>query len=255
MKKTLTFIPLGIGISAAIIYVFNVIQFRVINNSATLLQILSNLKVYLYVAIAGFVCYFLIRVLTSLDTRKKVNKNDKENKKEETIDNDYEPFEKVTGNDIIQEAPKGKPVINTYVPNYDYVPMYHEPKKNVVTNDIQTHNQEDNNTVNQINHKPEEKIKVAGETKKDTNTIINGNSYCYNCGESIYSTDKYCHNCGARQFQDRKAINPVLKNIINVLEIVILLLVIYFSLNMLFDYKESKDPNFTSPFKVGMTKK
>ena len=65
MKKTLTFIPLGIGISAAIIYVFNVIQFRVINNSATLLQILSNLKIYLYVAIAGFVCYFLIRVLNN----------------------------------------------------------------------------------------------------------------------------------------------------------------------------------------------
>ena len=47
MKKILTFIPLGVGISAAIIYIFNVIQFRVINNSITLLQILSNLKIYL----------------------------------------------------------------------------------------------------------------------------------------------------------------------------------------------------------------
>ena len=55
--------------------------------------------------------------------------------------------------------------------------------------------------------------------------------------------------------EDRKSgMNPLIKSIINVLEIVILILIIYFSLNMLFDYKEKIDPNFKSPFKVSMTK-
>ena len=71
MKKILTFIPLGVGISAAIIYIFNVIQFRVINNSITLLQILSNLKIYLYVSITGFILYFLIRIIDILSAKGK----------------------------------------------------------------------------------------------------------------------------------------------------------------------------------------
>ena len=78
--------------------------------------------------------------------------------------------------------------------------------------------------------------------------------YCYNCGELINYNDKYCSSCGSYQLERKKQVNPLLKNIINVLEIVILILIIYFSLNMLFDYKESKDSNFKSPFKVSMTK-
>ena len=59
MKKLLTFIPLGIGISSAIIYVINVINYKMINNSLATMQILSNLRIYLYISIAGFLFYFL----------------------------------------------------------------------------------------------------------------------------------------------------------------------------------------------------
>lgn len=63
MKKILTFIPLGVGISSAIIYVFNALQFKVINNSYTMLQILSSLRIYLYISIIGFLVYFIIRAI------------------------------------------------------------------------------------------------------------------------------------------------------------------------------------------------
>ena len=76
--------------------------------------------------------------------------------------------------------------------------------------------------------------------------------YCTFCGNKINAYDLYCSHCGNRQ--DQKKMSPLLKNVINVLEIVILILIIYFSLNMLFDYKESRDPSFKSPFKVSMTK-
>ena len=76
--------------------------------------------------------------------------------------------------------------------------------------------------------------------------------YCTFCGNKINAYDLYCSHCGNRQ--DKKKMSPLLKNVINVLEIVILILIIYFSLNMLFDYKESRDPSFKSPFKVSMTK-
>ena len=66
MKKILTFIPLGVGISAAIIYILNVIQFKIINNGTTLLQILMTLKIYLFISIGGFALYFFIKVLDSL---------------------------------------------------------------------------------------------------------------------------------------------------------------------------------------------
>ena len=59
MKKILTFIPLGVGISAAIIYILNIINFRIINNSTSMLKILYNLRIYLYVSIFGFIIYFL----------------------------------------------------------------------------------------------------------------------------------------------------------------------------------------------------
>ena len=224
MKKILTFIPLGVGISAAIIYIFNVIQFRVINNSITLLQILSNLKIYLYVSIAGFILYFLIRIIDVLSTRKENLKE--EVNEEEIANNDYEPFE-VSDNKIDTN------IYNSYVPNYDYVPMYNED-----------------------NLKKEEDIKELSinEEKNVEEITVTDSKYCYNCGELINYNDKYCHLCGIYQLERKKQVNPLLKNIINVLEIVILILIIYFSLNMLFDYKESKDPNFKSPFKVSMTK-
>ena len=74
MKKILTFIPLGVGISAAIIYILNIIQFKIINNGTALLQILSSLKIYLFISIGGFGLYFFIKVLDLL-----INKNKVEN--------------------------------------------------------------------------------------------------------------------------------------------------------------------------------
>lgn len=232
MKKTLTFIPLGIGISATIIYIFNIIQFRVINNSASLFQILSNLKIYLYIAIAGFVSYFLIMFLTLLERKNKSkNINETENK-ELIIEDAYEPLEE-TSNYSIEDIKKD----NVYMPNYDYVPMYQEEQKKIIEEPIKKVTKE-----------------VVLESDDINKVVINGNKYCFNCGEKIYDTDNFCSHCGKYQSNDKKHINPILKNIINVLEIVILFLIIYFLLNMLFDYKESIDPSFKSPFKVSMTK-
>ncbi len=281
MKKILTFIPLGIGISAAIIYIFNVIEFRVINNSATLLQILSNLKIYLYVAIIGFVLYFLIKILTTLGDRKeKTVSSVKEN--EADFSDDYEPFEKI--NSPINKAPINNATSNVnyntnqnaYVPNYDYVPMYHEEKKGnylasetkkedvIIDRDIKNNanTKSINNENININENVKEQVVTSDNTsyeninQSQNNETLpsNSNKYCYNCGEKINYNDKYCSKCGALLKVNRKNTNPYLKNVINVLEIVILILIIYFSLNMLFEYKESKDPNFTSPFKVSMTK-
>ena len=178
MKKLLTFIPLGIGISSAIIYVINIINYKLVNNALVNMEILSSLRVYLYISIAGFLFYFLIRLIFVLECRKTTAV------KEENV--------------IVKETP----VIKT-------------------------------------------------EIKE---VIITGNKYCDNCGEKIFDTDKYCKTCGRYQEDRKSGMNPIIKNIINVLEIVILILIIYFSLNMLFDYKEKQDPNFKSPFKVSMTK-
>lgn len=221
MKKILTFVPLGIGISAAIIYMFNVFWFRIINDSTTLIQILSNLKIYLYISIAGFLSYLFIKVLLVLN-----NKN--EYKEKTIVTNDevecYEPFE-------VKEQPKiDNP--NTYVPNYDYVPRYNKSE-----------------TI-----KKTKETVILNEEKINDSDIINGNSYCYNCGEEIFSTDTYCFKCGAVQKRTKHLVNPLLRKIISVLETIILILILYFSVNMLLDYKESKDPNFTSPFKIRMTK-
>lgn len=248
MKKILTFIPLGVGISAAIIYIFNVIEFRVINNSATLLQILSNLKIYLYISIIGFVLYFSIKILAILQRKK----SKVEESQEQVNYDSYEPFEEIKTNNINLNDSGS----NSYVPNYDYVPMYHEEKKGNYLNEEQKKEsiaiKEDvissdyNNTITS-----EIKNEENSHNLKPNNKLL---KFCYNCGEELYKTDSFCSYCGASQYNKRKNINPILKNIINVLEIVILILIIYFSLNMLFDYKESKDPNFKSPFKVSMTK-
>ena len=246
MKKILTFIPLGVGISAAIIYIFNIIQFRVINNSITLLQILSSLKIYLYVSIIGFVFYFLIKIISLLQQRKNKQNIESQVEQEKSNSDSYEPFENINVNNNV--------INNSYVPNYDYVPMYHEEKKGDYLNEEQI----DIYKVNE-NKNLDNKENAINETKNDEVKTINKNikcssKFCYNCGEEIYNTDSFCPCCGAPQINKRKSVNPILKNIINVLEIVILILIIYFSLNMLFDYKESKDSNFKSPFKVSMTK-
>ena len=66
MKRLLRFLPLGLGISAAIIYIMNVIQFKAINNSVATLQILIRLRTYLYISIFGFAVYFIIRFIEAL---------------------------------------------------------------------------------------------------------------------------------------------------------------------------------------------
>lgn len=228
MKKILTFIPLGIGISSAIIYLFNVFRFRIINSSVTLMQILSNLKIYLYVSIAGFLFYFFVKVLLLLSNKKISNEEDLD-ESSTTYDypNDYEPFElKKQDNSLIKAD-------NVYVPNYDYVPIYKKEEENTNIND---------NRIENYNSK-------LNSTPYDSDLL-----YCYKCGEKILSTDIYCRRCGTIQTKIKQSSNSKIKKFINVLEIVILILVLYFSVNMLFDYKEKKDPSFTSPFKFNMTK-
>ena len=271
MKKILTFIPLGVGISAAIIYILNVIQFKMINNGTTLLQILMTLKVYLFISIGGFALYFFIKVLDSLS-----NKNKVEN--EDFSSNEYEPFE--NNNSISSENTlsninnvndfnnvntlNNQNNSNSYVPNYDYVPMYHAEEKQDNIKEIKLdkedkvidlgplYNSEENNV------DKEDKVIDLGplynseENNVDKEDNFTSCKYCTFCGNEINAYDLYCSHCGNRQ--DKKKMSTLLKNIINVLEIVILLLIIYFSLNMLFDYKESHDSSFKSPFKVSMTK-
>lgn len=251
MKKLLSFIPLGIGISALIIYIFNVISFRVINNGATNLQILSNLKIYLYLAIAGFIIYFIIKILEVLSNKKgsKLSEEEKEDDQKS-----YEPFEiddkkdDDIGNNINIENK------NVYVPNYDYVPMYHkEVKGNYLAKEEKKDNVIKKENIIDTPKKDDEVLNIE-KIKEEKESHVNSSNYCYNCGAKINYSDKYCSSCGALLKVTRKNTNPVLKNIINVIEIVILILIIYFSLNMLFEYKENTDPNFKSPFKISMTK-
>lgn len=251
MKKILTFIPLGVGISAAIIYILNVIQFKMINNGTTLLQILMTLKIYLFISIGGFALYFFIKVLDSL-----TNKNKEE--QEDFISNEYEPFE--NNNSISSENTLSNinnvndfnnvntlnnlNNVNSYVPNYDYVPMYHAEEKQDNIKEIKIDKKDKDIDLGPLYNNEENNV-----DKEDNSTSC---KYCTFCGNKINAYDLYCSHCGNRQ--DKKKMSPLLKNVINVLEIVILILIIYFSLNMLFDYKESCDPSFKSPFKVSMTK-
>lgn len=251
MKKILTFIPLGVGISAAIIYILNVIQFKIINNGTALLQILMTLKIYLFISIGGFALYFFIKVLDSL-----TNKNKEE--QEDFISNEYEPFE--NNNSISSENTLSNinnvndfnnvntlnnlNNVNSYVPNYDYVPMYHAEEKQDNIKEIKIDKKDKDIDLEPLYNNEENNV-----DKEDNFTSC---KYCTFCGNKINAYDLYCSHCGNRQ--DKKKMSPLLKNVINVLEIVILILIIYFSLNMLFDYKESRDPSFKSPFKVSMTK-
>ncbi len=253
MKKILTFIPLGVGISAAIIYILNIIQFKIINNGTALLQILSSLKIYLFISIGGFGLYFFIKVLDLL-----INKNKVEN--EDFSSNEYEPFENNNAKALSNENTlnninnvndfnnvntlNNQNNSNSYVPNYDYVPMYHAEEKQDNIKEIKLDKEDEDIDLGPLYNSEENNV-----DKEDNFASC---KYCTFCGNKINAYDLYCSHCGNRQ--DKKKMSPLLKNIINVLEIVILLLIIYFSLNMLFDYKESRDPSFKSPFKVSMTK-
>lgn len=230
MKKVLTFIPLGIGISAAIIYVFNILSFRAINNTIAMNQILLNLRLYLYVSITGFLIYGLIKIISIFSIKKKNNINYLEEEPKMLEENTIED--------------------NTYVPNYDYVPLYN--KENNKDEYISVKKDEDIVSL-EINNK--EEIDAYEPFEMQENKVSWFKKYCSNCGNKIdNSNDSYCAYCGENLNNKKKGLNPFVKNFINVLEIVILILIIYFSLNMLFNYKEKIDPNFKSPFRVSMTK-
>ena len=233
MKKILTFIPLGIGISSAIIYIFNLINFRIVNNSLTTLEILSNLKVYLYISIICFIVYFLIKVLDYIKNRSSyltVHENEKNND--------------------------------------DNIPVAQDNfKEEIFIKKIEDENKKDNddklkNIIKEayepLEFKIENNNKILNEeyNKKESfnfNKSSLFHKYCFNCGEELFDSDKYCNNCGTSQFK-RKKTNGLIKKIINIVEVIILILIIYFLLNMLFEYKEKIDHNFKSPFKVSMTK-
>lgn len=194
MKKLLRFIPLGIGISALILYIFNVVNYRIINNAATMLQILTGLRTYLYISIGGFLIYFFIRVIEFMNSKTYDEKTDA----------------------IVEE----KPII--------------KKEEKIIE---------------------EEKVPIKTlEKEVIKEVVLTGDKYCSNCGEKIFSSDTYCKRCGSYQLDKKSGKKPIIRNIINVIEIVVLILILYFMLNILFEYKEKKDPSFTSPFKVEITK-
>lgn len=194
MKKLLRFIPLGIGISALILYIFNVVNYRIINNAATMLQILTGLRTYLYISIGGFLIYFFIRVIEFMNSKTYDEKTDA----------------------IVEE----KPII--------------KKEEKIIE---------------------EEKVPIKTVEKEVIKEVVlTGDKYCSNCGEKIFSNDTYCKRCGSYQLDKKSGKKPIIRNIINVIEIVVLILILYFMLNILFEYKEKKDPSFTSPFKVEITK-
>lgn len=194
MKKLLRFIPLGIGISALILYIFNVVNYRIINNAATMLQILTGLRTYLYISIGGFLIYFFIRVIEFMNSKTYDEKTDA----------------------IVEK----KPII--------------KKEEKIIK---------------------EEKVPIKTVEKEVIKEVVlTGDKYCSNCGEKIFSSDTYCKRCGSYQLDKKSGKKPIIRNIINVIEIVVLILILYFMLNILFEYKEKKDPSFTSPFKVEITK-
>ena len=202
MKKMLSYLPLAIGISASLIYIFNILEFKFSGNTITLINAIKTLRIYLYIAIISFIIYFIIRIIMTIKYRKVFNLNEN--------DESYEPLE-----EIVNKENKN----DIYTPNYDYVPLYNNEEK-------------------------KKEVKVVKEKVKQ----------CFNCNKEINIKDKYCPYCGSNQKEQIKIKNPVFIKIINIIEIVILILVLYFLINMLFDYKEKQDPNFKSPIKVHVTK-
>lgn len=259
MKKLLTFIPLGIGISSAIIYVFNVISFKAINNTIAMSNILYNLKAYLYISVAGFVLYGLIKLIFFINERNASNdiSNDVADKKEEVIKED-----EIEENKIEKESIEDNTIKNlneVYTPNYDYVPLYKKEEQD--NENIEVNNESDNIKINndipayepfEVEDNLNKNNSVVKKEVKNEEKVSVFKKYCTNCGALIDGNDKYCGSCGYDLYNQKKK-NTVLSNILNVLEIVILILIIYFSLNMLFSYKEKTDPNFESPFNIKMT--
>lgn len=259
MKKLLTFIPLGIGISSAIIYVFNVISFKAINNTIAMSNILYNLKSYLYISVAGFVLYGVLKIIFFIN-EKKASSNisyDVADKKEEVIKEDNVEEKKVEKESIEDNTIKN--LNEVYTPNYDYVPLY--KKEEHVNNNIEVNTESANVKVNndipayepfEVESNLNKKNSVVKTEIKSEEKISVFKKYCTSCGALIDGHDKYCGSCGYDLYNQKKK-STVLSNILNVLEIVILILIIYFALNMLFTYKEKTDPNFESPFNIKMT--
>lgn len=243
MKKILTFIPLGIGISATIIYIINILRFRVIGSGATMMQILASLKIYLYVAIGGFAGYFFIRLLVMInDKHKFIEVTDEVNENDEKNADEYQS--NVSYNTVYNQPP---------VTRYDYNQAY---EYNPNTPNMYDANNFNTNGYHSFNvNETTYNHQTAAFTSSQTNEELEkSEKYCFKCGSKINADDVYCSTCGTPQKRDKQKLSPFLKSVINVLEIVILLLIIYFSLNMLFDYKESKDSSFKSPFKVRVMK-
>ncbi len=240
MKRFLTFIPLGVGISSAIIYVFNIISFRAINNTVAMSQILSNLRIYLYISIIGFVVYAILKILFFINGKKEPKKVIVK-----------EPKEKVIKVKVRKREVKPVTVIHendTYVPNYDYVPLY-ENKDEKVIEEVKDELIEEE----PVAYEPFDVVPVKAETKKEEKISVH-NNYCPKCGNETYDGDIYCRSCGYNLENNKKHKSSFVRKVINVIEIIIMILVIYFILNMLVEYKHSINPNFKSPFNITMTK-
>lgn len=252
MKKILTFIPLGVAISAAIIYVFNVISFKAINNTVAMAQILASLRIYLLVSIIAFIIYVLIKILFYINDRKNGVVYEKEIVEKPVI----KKQEKKVIFKTVEENIKQEPVIVNTVKKED--------TENIISEDIIDFNKDiydDNKVV------VENKATIAYEpfeTVKETNYVLREDikeekisifkNYCPHCGKEVLKDDFYCRNCGhdLRIKNNRK--KKFIRKIINVIEIVIMILIIYFVLNMIFDYKAKIEPNFKSPFKINVLK-
>ena len=247
MKKLLTFIPLGVGISAAIIYVFNVISFRAINNTVAMGQILANLRIYLYISIIAFIVYAIMKIILYVKFR---------NVKEPKV---YVPKEKVEKVKIKNNKKKVEVVEekNTYVPNYDYVPLYKDEVKTEEVKETKIGVKEPEElTIDSVAYEPFDEVTtpyVKAESKKEEKVSI-FKSYCPRCGKEVYSDDVYCRSCGYNLSKNKKRLSPFVRKVINIIEIIIMILIIYFILNMLVDYKSKINPNFKSPFNITMTK-
>ena len=209
MKRILTFIPLGIGISSTIIYIFNIISFRTINNTVAMNQILSNLRIYLYIAIISFIIYGILKIIFFKSFKKNIVVKPKTVKEKPVV--------------IKQEVKEEEK----------------EEKKIIKQEEAMKEAYEPFDTINELNN--EQKISIF-------------KNYCFHCGKEVYNEDIYCRNCGYKLEKDKKRLSPFIKNVINVIEIVIMILIIYFIINVLLDYKHSINPSFKSPFNITMTK-
>ncbi|HOZ54202.1 MAG TPA: zinc ribbon domain-containing protein [Bacilli bacterium] len=70
--KNLIFLPLGISISSLILYIYNVIYYR-INNIPVTEDVRKVLKIYILIAILGFIVFILIKGLMYYLSRRSTN--------------------------------------------------------------------------------------------------------------------------------------------------------------------------------------